>query len=237
MLMHKGGVVWVLAVLGVGAGCASKRQAAVIGGTTGAVLGAGAGAVTGGKKGAVIGGAVGAAAGATGGYLIKRYMDKQQKELEREVKGATVERRGDQLYVKFDDAILFDVNESTIKPQARGDLEELARVLKEYKDTVLVIEGHTDSTGPRDWNEELSLARATAVVDFLTDRDVAIQRMTARGFADSRPVASNATTDGRRQNRRVQVRIAANEELQRRDAAYTRQQQRNQQPQRAQAPR
>jgi outer membrane protein OmpA-like peptidoglycan-associated protein len=135
------------------------------------------------------------------------------------VKGAKVERQGDKLIVKFNSAILFDTNKSLLKPASKNDLSEFARVLKEYKDTDLVIEGHTDNKGKKALNQKLSVARADAVIDFLESEGVARGRLTGRGYADDMPVASNATEDGRRQNRRVQIQIAANENLQKKDAA------------------
>jgi outer membrane protein OmpA-like peptidoglycan-associated protein len=213
-------VMWLgfVAALGVGSCATRTRTGALVGGTGGAVLGAGAGAVAGGNKGAVIGAAAGAAAGAGAGALIGRYMDKQQKELEKKVETAKIEREGDRLVVKFNSAILFDVNEAELKPESKKDLSDFANVLKQYKETDLVIEGHTDSTGPRAFNKELSLERATAVIDFLTAQGVERDRLTPRGFASDRPVASNTTETGRQQNRRVQIQIEANEELQRQDA-------------------
>jgi outer membrane protein OmpA-like peptidoglycan-associated protein len=197
--------------------CATKTQTgAAMGGGGGALLGAGIGALAGGKKGAIVGGAVGAAAGATTGALIGRYMDKQEAAL-KQVKSAKVEREGNQLVVKFNSQILFDTDKAELKPQSKTDLAEFASVLKEYKDTDLVIEGHTDSTGKKAHNKKLSLDRAESVIAFLETNGVARSRLTSRGYADEQPVAPN-TTAGRQANRRVQVQIAANEKLQQEDA-------------------
>jgi outer membrane protein OmpA-like peptidoglycan-associated protein len=201
------------------AACATKTQTgAATGAGGGALLGAGLGALMGGKKGAVIGAGVGAAAGAGTGALIGRYMDKQEAAL-KEVKGAKVEREGDQLVVKFNSAILFDTNKAILKPASQTDLTEFAKVLKEYKDTDLVIEGHTDSTGKKERNQKLSMERAEAVTAFLESQGVERPRLTARGFADEQPVGDNATEAGRQANRRVQIQIAANEKLKKDDAA------------------
>jgi outer membrane protein OmpA-like peptidoglycan-associated protein len=198
--------------------CATKTQTgAAIGAGSGAAVGAGVGALAGGGKGAVIGGAVGAAAGATTGALIGRYMDKQEAELKK-LQTAKVERQGDELIVKFNSAILFDTGKSVLKPQAKTDLTELANVLKEYKETDLIIEGHTDNTGKKDFNKKLSVDRADAVIGHLTANGVEKSRLTGKGYADERPVAENTSADGRQANRRVQVQIAANEKLKQEDA-------------------
>jgi outer membrane protein OmpA-like peptidoglycan-associated protein len=199
--------------------CATKTQTgAAAGAGGGALLGAGIGALVGGKKGAVVGGAVGAAAGAGTGALIGRYMDKQEAAL-KEVKSAKVEREGNQLVVKFNSAILFDTGKHDLKPQSKTDLAEFAKVLAEYKDTDLVVEGHTDNTGKKDFNKKLSVNRADAVISFLESNGVARSRLTGKGLADEQPVGDNSTADGRQANRRVQIQIAANEKLQKEDAA------------------
>jgi outer membrane protein OmpA-like peptidoglycan-associated protein len=203
----------------VASSCATKTQTgAGAGAGGGALLGAGIGALVGGKKGALVGAGVGAAAGATTGALIGRYMDKQEKAL-KEVKGAKVEREGNKLVVKFNSAILFDTAKADLKGPAKTDLTEFANVLKEYKDTDLIIEGHTDSTGKKDFNKRLSVSRADSVIGFLESQGVERARMTGRGYADEMPVADNASEAGRSQNRRVQIHIAANEKLQQEDAA------------------
>ncbi len=200
-------------------GCATRqRTGAAVGAGSGAVVGAGVGAAAGGKKGAIVGAGVGAAAGATAGALIGRYMDNQEKELRKEVENARVVRAGDKLVVEFNSAILFDTGQATLRPTVKKDLDEFADVLKRYAETDIVIEGHTDSTGPRELNEKLSLQRAEVVDEYLVARGVNRARLTPRGFAYDRPVASNATGDGRQQNRRVEVHIAPNEDLRERDA-------------------
>jgi outer membrane protein OmpA-like peptidoglycan-associated protein len=207
------------AVAYLASACATRTQSgALIGAGAGGLAGAGVGAAFGGGKGALVGGAVGAAAGAGTGALIGNYMDNQEKAL-KQVKGAKVERQGDQLVVKFNSAILFDTGKSTLKPASKTDLTEFAKVLKEYKDTDLVVEGHTDNKGKKALNKKLSLARAKSVIVHLEGQGVAPGRMDALGLADEKPVASNADEAGRAQNRRVQIQITANKQLQQQAAA------------------
>jgi outer membrane protein OmpA-like peptidoglycan-associated protein len=201
-------------VMAGGAGCATnKGKGALIGAGGGAAAGAGIGALVGGGKGALIGAAIGAGTGAATGAVIGNYMDKQEEAL-KNVKGANVERKGDQLVVRFNSAILFDTGKSKLKTNSEQDLTAFAKVLKDYPETNLVIEGHTDNTGKRPRNKKLSQARAKAVIAFLEKQSVAKQRLTGLGLADERPVSDNSTEDGRRQNRRVEVQIKANEKLQ-----------------------
>jgi outer membrane protein OmpA-like peptidoglycan-associated protein len=206
---------FALIVASLAGGCATNQgKGALIGAGGGAVAGAGIGALVGGGKGALIGGAIGAGAGAATGAVIGHYMDKQQEALKK-VKGANVERQGDQLVVRFNSAILFDTGKSKLKPQSENDLASFAHVLKQYPETDLIIEGHTDNVGKRPRNKKLSEARAHAVISFLTKEGVAEGRMTGLGLADERPVADNNTEQGRQQNRRVEVQIKANEKMQR----------------------
>ena len=198
--------------------CATNQgKGAAIGAGGGAVAGAGIGALVGGGKGALIGGLIGAGVGAGSGALIGRYMDKQEAELKK-VKGANIERQGDKLVVRFDSAILFDKNKALLKPKSKTDLTTFAEVLKRYPDTDLVVEGHTDNKGKKPRNQKLSVERAQAVIAHLSSVGVAGTRMTGRGYADDRPVADNKTEDGRKQNRRVEVQIEANQQLKQQSA-------------------
>lgn len=104
--------------------------------------------------------------------------------------------------------ILFDVNESTLKPDAKLVIAKLAGILLIMEDLNLRVEGHTDSTGPYDYNMRLSEERARSVVRFLAEQGIAPRRMEAEGYGPNRPIASNDTQEGRQQNRRVEIVIA-----------------------------
>jgi outer membrane protein OmpA-like peptidoglycan-associated protein len=206
--------VTILLVAGAGYACATKAgTGALIGGGAGAGLGAGVGALAGGGKGALIGGAVGAGVGAGTGALIGNYMDKQEAELKK-VKGANVQREGDKLIVRFNSAILFDTGKAKLKPASEKDLAEFAAVLKQYPDTNLVVEGHTDNVGKKVKNKKLSQTRAESVIGYLDTQGVVRTRLTGVGYADDRPVGDNKTDVGRQANRRVEIQISANEKLQ-----------------------
>jgi outer membrane protein OmpA-like peptidoglycan-associated protein len=212
-------VLGMLFVAASGHGCATNTgKGALIGAGGGGLAGAGIGALAGGGKGAMIGGAIGAGVGAGAGALIGNYMDKQEAELKK-VKGADVKREGDKLIVRFNSAILFDTNKAKLKPASEKDLTEFAGVLKQYPDTNIIVEGHTDNTGKKAKNKKLSETRAQSVIGFLGGQGVAKTRVTAVGYADDRPVGDNATDAGRQANRRVEIQISANEKLQQEQAA------------------
>jgi len=203
-------------------GCSSATKGAGIGGSIGAATGAVIGH-QGGKTGtgAVVGGAVGAAAGA----IIGDYMAKQKQDLE-QVPGTEVVQDGEELRVKFQSAILFDTESAAIKPSAKDNLQNIAQVLLKYPDTNLIVAGHTDNTGNDNYNQRLSEQRAYAVKDYLVTYGVKGPRLTARGLGESQPVSSNENPDGRQQNRRVEIQIAANEALRAKAEAQAQTQQR-----------
>jgi outer membrane protein OmpA-like peptidoglycan-associated protein len=101
-------------------------------------------------------------------------------------------------------SVLFASGQTELLPSARNRLSEVAEALKQSHNA-LTIEGHTDSQGPDTYNEELSLRRAEEVRGFLVSRGVPPDRVTVRGLGEYRPVASNATPEGRANNRRVEI--------------------------------
>ncbi|MGZ4960229.1 MAG: OmpA family protein [Methylomonas sp.] len=103
--------------------------------------------------------------------------------------------------------VLFDTGRSNLKAGSLQHIYPLAEYLKEHPETMVKIEGHTDSQGSADYNSELSQRRADAVRDFLISNGIAPERISAQGMGEDYPVASNSTAAGRQQNRRVEVTI------------------------------
>jgi outer membrane protein OmpA-like peptidoglycan-associated protein len=101
----------------------------------------------------------------------------------------------------------FDFDKSTIRADARPILDEAIATLRNEPDIRISVEGHTDSIGTDAYNQKLSERRARAVADYLAHGGISASRMTREGLGESKPVASNATADGRAQNRRVELRI------------------------------
>jgi len=181
----------------------------------GAIIGAGAGAAVGGvignqtgstARGAIIGAVVGGAAGA----IIGHQMDQQAKEIKQNIPGAVVERVGEGIQVTFESGLLFDHDSDRVKPAAAENLRNLARSLNNYPNTDLVIVGHTDATGPDEYNADLSQRRARSAANYLASLGVNPTRLRTYGRGESEPVAENASEVGRQKNRRVEVAIFAN---------------------------
>ncbi|MEJ2236180.1 MAG: OmpA family protein [Syntrophobacterales bacterium] len=102
--------------------------------------------------------------------------------------------------------INFNVNSVTIKSTHLDQLKQMAELMKTYPDTTVVIEGHTDSRGSATRNLEISQRRAQSIKKYFANAlGIAPERITAEGLGDTRPIASNETSEGRRKNRRVLV--------------------------------
>lgn len=185
----------------------TKRGAAI-----GAAAGAIAGAVIGNQSGSNRTGAViGAAAGAAVGAAVGRRMDKQEQEL-RQIEGVEVTRPSEgEISVRLTNDILFDTDSSALRSASRTTLNDLANNFRQYPDNLLVVEGHTDSTGTDQHNQRLSEQRASSVADYLIDNGVRASAITVYGFGESRPKSSNDTAEGRQANRRVEIHIRAAE--------------------------
>jgi outer membrane protein OmpA-like peptidoglycan-associated protein len=209
--MKKAALVLVLCSM-VLVSCAHWR--AITGGAIGAGAGGAIGGAIGHKLGNTAAGAIiGAAIGGTAGAAIGNYMDRQAAEIRNDIKDAQVERVGEGIKITFNSGILFDVNSSKLKPVAAQNVDQLAVILNKYKDTEILIEGHTDSTGSEKTNMALSDDRASSVSRELKSKGVSGGRITTNGYGESQPVADNGTVGGRAQNRRVEVAIFANDKL------------------------
>jgi outer membrane protein OmpA-like peptidoglycan-associated protein len=103
--------------------------------------------------------------------------------------------------------ILFDVGKSTVKPGSQANIGRIAVVLTQYPQHQILVEGHTDARGSEEFNLRLSEDRANAVRSALVAGGVDASKISAEGFGESQPVASNDTPAGRQQNRRVEIVI------------------------------
>lgn len=184
------------------------KRGAVIGAIAGAVVGGVVGNQSGNNR---TGAVVGAAAGAAVGAAVGRRMDKQEAEL-RQIEGVEVNRPSEgEINVRLTSDILFDTNSSGLRTTSRETLNDLAQNFAQYPDNLIIVEGHTDSTGSDAHNQRLSEQRAGNVADYLIDRGVRANNITVYGFGESRPKSTNDTAEGRQLNRRVEINIRAAE--------------------------
>ena len=209
---HPVAALAVAALLATSSGCASwgdnQKKGTVIGAGGGGAIGAIIGHQTGSTAtGAIIGAAVGGAAGS----LIGRRMDTQAEKLAQELEGAQVSRVGEGIAVTFDSGILFPFDSSELSAAAQANLGKLASSLQSESQTEVTIVGHTDSDGAEAYNLQLSERRGQAASSYLASRGVAYARLHGRGRGEAEPIASNASEEGKRQNRRVEIAIYANQ--------------------------
>jgi len=148
-------------------------------------------------------GAIGAGIGA--------YMDSQEADLRNSLAetGVSVERNGDNINLVMPGNITFATNKSVIQSDFYAVLDSVSTVLVKYKDTLIEVEGHTDSTGSISYNLKLSEDRAVQVANYLATKGVEQKRIDHKGKGPMTPVASNQTSEGRALNRRVEIRIKA----------------------------
>ncbi|MEO8606108.1 MAG: OmpA family protein [bacterium] len=205
--------------------CAAWQQqsgttkGAVYGTAAGAAAGSAIGAIAGGGSGAWKGAAIGAVVGAVGGGLMGNYMDKQASEMQSVVgENDRLRKESETIYLSLGSDVLFESGKTTLQPGAQTKLRELANILEKYPRTVVEITGNTDSRGTAELNDTLSKGRAQAVADALIADGVTANRILTRGAGASNPVASNATPEGRQQNRRVDITVKPDEGLQKESA-------------------
>jgi len=106
--------------------------------------------------------------------------------------------------------VFFDTGKSTLRSESNTELDRLVKLLKDVPALKIEISGHTDNTGSASLNATLSQNRAEVVVKYLTSKGIAANRMTAKGYGSSKPVASNNNAAGRQENRRTEFEIKAN---------------------------
>ncbi len=179
---------------------------------TGAAIGAVTGAVIGNQSKSENGRVIGAAVGALTGAAVGSYMDKQHAKLQQQLAAEQNSNeialsRPDAETIKLDVAseVSFDVNSASIKPNFTGSLNKVARIISEYDQTAIHVIGHTDSTGSGSYNQQLSEKRAISVARYLSKSGVQRTRLRSAGRGENQPIADNATSTGRSQNRRVEI--------------------------------
>lgn len=188
----------------------SQTSKAVWGTAIGAATGAATGALVSNNRGggAIVGGLAGAALGGGVGY----YMDTQEAELRQELAstGVSVVRDGDNIRLIMPGNITFKTDSSDINAGFYATLNSVAKVLNKYDNSTVMVMGYTDSTGSAEYNQNLSKQRANAVAAYLQGQGVKASRFEIMGMGASNPIVSNSTTEGRQQNRRVEIKIIPN---------------------------
>ena len=186
------------------------EKGAIIGTASGAVLGAIINHKNRGK-GALIGAVGGGLTGAGVGY----YMDKQAKDLQRQLQSEiqrgeiSIDKRSSDnaLLVSMTSSTGFDTNSTVLKSGYLPTLNKISSVLNQYGKTTVTVIGHTDSVGTHEYNQNLSEKRAQSVLNYFASQNVNPLRLEAYGRGETEPRADNSTEAGRQLNRRVELWI------------------------------
>jgi len=150
-----------------------------------------------------------ATGGAAIGGGIGYYMDTQEAKLRKQLRdsGVSVEREGDNINLIMPGNITFSSGNANIDQSFLSVLDSVVLVLKEFDKTLIVVAGHTDSTGSDALNQSLSERRAQSVSTYLKTTGVIAERLEVVGFGETQPVASNKTKAGKELNRRVEITL------------------------------
>ena len=184
----------------------NASKGAGIGAIAGAVLGAATGDNSKERRERAL---IGAGVGALSGAGIGAYMDKQEAKLRAQLQGTgvSVTRSGNDLILNMPGNITFKTASSDLNAGFYKVLDSVSVVLKEFDKTLIDVEGHTDSDGSDEYNQQLSTQRANSVGTYLQSHGVNSQRVVALGAGETRPIANNGTSEGKQQNRRVELKL------------------------------
>lgn len=139
------------------------------------------------------------------------YLDRQKVELQSSIgrlDGTQIERRESGVCITIGCDLLFESNSDRINPATCTEIDTVAEVMKKYPETNIKIDAHTDCVRSEEQNLALSELQAWTIKKALVDRGVVSSRVTARGWGESKPAASNATEEGRKINRRIIITLA-----------------------------
>jgi len=141
--------------------------------------------------------------------MAGNYMDRQEADLRGRLRmsGVGVGRIGDAIVLHLKGDALFAPASDRVSPDARHTLESIAAVLAHYNETLIDVNGYSDTTGSADANLKLSQARAEAVADVLADGGVAAERISPKGFGETDLKIPTGDNVNEPRNRRVEIRI------------------------------
>ena len=200
----------------------SKQDKGVaVGSAGGAVIGGIIGNNVGKKSNTALGAIIGAVVGGVAGGVIGNKMDKQAEVIKSEIPGAEVTRVGEGINVTFNEknpdgskaGVYFGSEMYNINSNSQLALDKLTKIFKDYPETNILIEGHTDNGGASAYNETLSKNRANAVGSFLKSAGIAASRLTIKWYGELQPKNDNSTVEDKAENRRVEFAITANDKM------------------------
>lgn len=217
-------ILAVVVLMTTGCSTVKKTNKAQRGGAIGTVGGAVIGGVIGnnvGKGNTVLGAIIGGVVGGVAGVIIGNKMDRQAEKIKNEIPGAEVQRVGEGIIVTFNEknpdgskmGVYFEFDKSEITANSKRALDKLVQIFKEYPETNILVEGHTDDKGADSYNLALSERRAMAVGNYLRGEGISSSRLTIKWYGETQPKVENANDIARAENRRVEFGIIANDKM------------------------
>lgn len=224
IIWNSGLILAVVMLITAGCSTVKKTNKAQKGAAIGTVGGAVIGGIIGnnvGKGNTVLGAVLGGVIGGVTGGIIGNKMDKQAEKIKKEIPGAEVQRVGEGIIVTFSEknpdgskmGVYFDFDRSDITSNSKLALDKLIQIFKEYPETNLLVEGHTDDKGADSYNLSLSERRAMAVGNYLKSQGISALRLSINWYGEAQPKVENSTDAGRAENRRVEFAITANDKM------------------------
>lgn len=140
-----------------------------------------------------------------GGSPVETMLDEQQYELSKVAKVTRLSK--EEIIVRFREEVLFKVDGYSLRSGAEQNLNQVLDILGQYPEIVIIVEGHTDSRGREGYNQWLSEKRSHTVAAYFVEKGLDPYRIQLIGYGETRPVANNESSEGRRRNRRVELRI------------------------------
>lgn len=188
----------------IGTPGSKTQQGAILGG----LIGAGVGAIANDSD-RGLGAVTGALVGATAGGVIGNQLDAQERELRANLSnsGISIVNTGDRLVVSLPNDLTFATDSASVNSAVISDLRQVSQSLVRYPESAVQVIGHADSDGSAQYNQNLSERRANAVADEIQSGGVPYNRLQTFGRGEDQPVASNLTSEGKAQNRRVEIVI------------------------------
>lgn len=190
----------------------TETSSATRGAIFGALGGAAIGALTNTSSGkqAARNALIGAGIGGLAGGAVGGYMDAQEAKLRQRLRnaGVSVTRVGDTIILNMESDILFDLGSDRIRKEFNEPLRAVSLVLEEYDQTYVEVFGYTDTTGSREFNQDLSERRAASVAQMLVAFNVMPQRIIVRGFGETRLAVPTKDGVNEPRNRRVEIQIS-----------------------------
>jgi outer membrane protein OmpA-like peptidoglycan-associated protein len=197
-------LIFLFVACAPGGGLTKTATGALVGGVLGAGVGAAIGSTTGNTG---TGAAIGAVSGALIGGAIGYALEKQEQDLKN--MGYETSRNGNRLTAYFPNDTLFASGSSELMPGAYAEIQRIAGVINSDPSVSVIVEGHTDSDGTRQYNQGLSERRANAVRTALISYGVDPRRITAYGYGEDRPLVPNDTGYNKQRNRRVEITMVS----------------------------